>query len=245
MYLFIHSTALGQLRIYNKHTINTVFPLLCLLSRSSDQLLSGTLEEELDDSDLEGAHHDHQAEVEEGEPENSVFRGLDCALVSVVSGLVVVQRMFEQVQRPFDLIHRELHACDGGVFGRCVRQIGLDMVGLVLVFHLDLEVHHLFSKGGHLVVKTELVLACQGSAESVVTLSLFLLDNNQHLVWVLDGVVDVKGTPRLDSKIVADVGVRLVVELVEALLLVRSQRERQCCSLGKPEPAAQCSPSKQ
>lgn len=213
--------------------------------RGSDQLLSGALEEELDHGDLEGAHDHHQAEVEDGEPEDSVFGGLDGALVAVVSGLVVVEGVLEQVQGSLDLVDGELHAGHRGVLGGRVGQVGLHLAGLVLVLHLDLEVNHLLGKGGHLVVEAELVLARLGRHEGVVALSLLLLHHNQHLVRALDGVVDVKRPARLHGEVVADVGVRLVIELVEALLLVGSQRERQGRGLGKPQPAAHRSPSKQ
>lgn len=179
-----------------------------------NKLLSGALEEELHDRNLEHGHGEHDGQVKEGENENTSLCRLHRGLVSVHSGFVVVHGLCQTSELSFDRVHDRLHTLDSLVSLWNGWQLG--HVGRVVV--TQLEINHLLCKCRHAVVETELVLADLVGVEHVVALSLFLLAHNDLAVWRLNVVVNVKGPTRLHCKIVPDVRVRLRVERVEALL---------------------------
>ena len=102
--------------------------------------------------------------------------GLDSALVSVVSHLVILEGLEHVVGTGLDLANVGFNLV--GVLDLNVGQRGLDQVavdigtGAGAIIH-DLKLHHLFRECGHVVGQAEFVLT--GDADRKAKLTLFLL----------------------------------------------------------------------
>jgi hypothetical protein len=62
----------------------------------------------------------------------------------------------------------------------------------------NLEVHELIGKSRHLIIEAEAVFANVVCSEDEVALSLLLALHDDTLAWADDGVVNIKGSSRLN-----------------------------------------------
>lgn len=155
-------------------------------------------EEGPDDEDLESAHGHHSSTLQESEPEDTVFGGLDSAHVSILPRPKVLLR-------PTHLTDLRAKLQDTLLNG--TRLIGADACllrqhgGPRLVLHLNLEIDNLVGDSGDAVVEAELILARGGGSEDKVALFLLVTVEDDMSPGTLDVVVDVKFTPSLNLQV--------------------------------------------
>lgn len=137
--------------------------------------------------------------------------GLDSALVSVVSHLVILEGLEHVVGTGLDLANVGFNLV--GVLDLNVGQRGLDQVavgigtGAGAIIH-DLKLHHLFRECGHVVGQAEFVLT--GDADRKAKLTLFLLGLLvfDKVIGALDGDINVKRAAGLHGKVEANFSAR-------------------------------------
>lgn len=121
-----------------------------------NQLLSAASEEDLDNGHLADRDTDHEDNLKHGKPVDSRLGALHGGLVSGLSDLEVSHLGQNGVDLGGDFVERVF---DGGVLGSLLVDVGGQLGSQLLVLQLDLKVHGLLVKGGHVVVEAELVLS--------------------------------------------------------------------------------------
>lgn len=191
-----------------------------------NQLLSCSTEEQLHHGDLQECHSHHQQHLENRKVVDPRLRRLDSGMVSVVSGFVILQSSLKVVQLLIDFFDCREHVTDMlerlGV--GLVWQVGPE-VRMVVFSKCDFKINHFFSKRRHAVGKAHLILSSYISKNDKFSLSFLLSQVNDLSSWVFDGIVNVKGTPTLNGKVIADGRFGFFDQNVVALGFLSSKRK--------------------